>query len=161
MDSSEFLTCAEFRRWRRGALAGFLALTLGIGAALTTKPDTGALRAGLISSCQRVNILRAQSNMSDLVSFRILSLSAQREMKLSKGDPKNKRIHRNNATSLRIEAQRLTITALTECEPAVDDAKAYKFPIASSIGNVETGTVDPIVQLIVKDSERLLRRQNG
>lgn len=152
-----YVTHQEFRRYVRGSMAAFVVMLASVGYVLSTKPDTGALRAGLVSSCERVNILRAQSNISDSVSFEILSLSGKREAALGKPGKPDAKLHKDSATLLFGQADKLTITGLTNCKLAVDSARTYKFPVASPIGVPETGDKMPMVDEIIEDSRRLLR----
>lgn len=150
------ITYEEFRTYIRGAVLAFVLLTTAIGYALTTKPDVGALRAGDIGACNGVNTLRAQSNISNFVSFRILSLSAQREDALGKKHEPGAKLHADSATLLFTEAKKPAITALTDCAKAVDNPRKYKFPTAGPIGDPMTGEPTKKSAQILADSQRLL-----
>ncbi len=151
-----YVTSEEFDRYIRGALLAFVLLTVAIGYALTTKPDTSALRDGLVSACQRERIGHAQSNVTGLVSFKILSLSGQREFALGKGDKANAKLHKQSAELLFEEASRLRITGLTECSKAVDSARSYRYPVAGPVGDPKTGQPTIEAKQIIEDSRRLL-----
>ncbi len=150
------VTFEEFRTYIRGAVLAFVLLTVAIGYALTTKPDVGALRAGDIGACNGVNTLRAQSNISNFVSFRILSLSAQREFALGKKGDSEAKLHAKSAKLLFSEAKKPAITALTDCKQAVDNPRKYHFPTAGPIGDPMTGKPTERSARILTDSQRLL-----
>jgi hypothetical protein len=153
---SVYITRRELRKYVRGATIGFLVMLSSVGYALSTKPDYGTLRSGLVSSCNRVNVLRAQSNLSDTVSFKILASATQRERALVKGDPENAKIHRRNAVELGAQLEQLAITKLTDCGPAVNDPNHYVYPIAVPIGDPDTGKLKPGVEKIVAQSRARL-----
>ncbi len=154
------VTRADFKRYVRNSLIAFVLLVGAIGYALTTKPDVSTLEAGLVNACDRENILHAQTNTSDIVSFRLLSISGQTVLALAKSDPKNAKQHRLGARLLFDSARQLKITALTDCAEAVKRPEAYKYPVARPIGGAETGHVYTSVQKIVRQSEVLLRQDH-
>lgn len=118
--------------------------------ALTTNAATG--------SCNRVNLLRAQSNLSDTVIFKILSESGRRERRLGQTDERATRpAHRKSAEVLTGEARKVTITDLTNCKKAVQDPLGYDPPQASPLGDASTGELSETVKRVVRRSERLLR----
>lgn len=146
------------RNSRRRFLIGYLAL--GLGTVFAANQSANSQHAGLVSSCQRVQILRAQSNISDAVSFRILSISAQRERQLAKTDNRSTRkAHTRSARLLEAQAGQLTITGLTNCPKAVDEATTYKFPVASPVGNPRKGKLSPDAKRILIQSQALLERE--
>jgi hypothetical protein len=149
------------KTYSRGAVVGFLLLFGGVGYAIHGKTDGPTLKAGLDNACQRVNILRAQSNVSDLVSFNILALSARREMELAEApaaaEAGTRSIHKRSAALLAAEANKLTITGLTNCPLAVNRPKTYRFPIANPVGDANTGQTTAKVRTIISDSRELLR----
>lgn len=159
------------RRYRNRSLAGFLVLLLGIGFAVHSNGVTahradeaskeaasvGALRDASVSECQRVNILRAQSNISNDVSFEILSSAAQREAALTKATHGSEQaIHRASALSFVTNAGRLKVTQLTNCVLATHDAASYQFPFAGPIGNPRTGHHAPGIEKILRASDALV-----
>jgi hypothetical protein len=115
------------------------------------------LQSGLHGACDRVNVLRAQSNLSDSVSFTILSSAAQRETRLVKGDPKNASTHQRSADVLAGEAKRLTVTRMTDCDRAVSDPDSYSTPSAGPIGDPLTGERNEEVEEILLESEAMIR----
>lgn len=145
------------RGYVRSALVGFAILLFGVGYAIQGKSTTSELRAGLLSSCARVNILRAQSNTSDNVSFKILALSAQRERSLAtlSHGPEHA-THVKSARLLSDQAAHLTITGLTDCKQAVDNAENYAFPVANPVGNPISGKTTVTAQRIIDKSQSLL-----
>lgn len=145
------------KRYSLGASIAFLVLFAGLAIAGKTYVDR--LHNGLVGSCNRVNVLRAQSNLSDTVSFNILSISGQREKALVKLDKEAAAQHRKSSNALFKEARKLTITKVTNCEEAVDSPDHYVTPIAGPIGNPATGKLDPGVARVIRDSEDLLRRE--
>src|SRR3954467_3667283 len=81
-DTTERATKKAVRSYTRRALIGFLILLLGgIGFGIA---QIQAINGRTERSCERLNIVRAQSNVSDSVSFYILSGSAIREEALAK-----------------------------------------------------------------------------
>lgn len=145
------------RGYVRSALVGFAILLFGVSYAIQGKSNTHELRAGLLSSCARVNILRAQSNTSDSVAFKILALSAIRERELAGlTHGAEHGTHHRSAVLLTAQASYLTITGLTDCEQAVDHAEDYAFPVANPVGNAVTAQISPLAQTILTDSQKLL-----
>jgi hypothetical protein len=142
----------------RKAAVGFAILLFGL--LFAGNAWKNQLHDGLKGSCSRVNVLRAQSNGSDLVSFRILSISAQREAILAKKDKANAATHSKSAKGLASEAQRLTVTRLTDCEEAVNDPDHYSTPVAGPIGDPKTGELSEGVKQTLIDSEKLLRKES-
>lgn len=160
---------ASRRTWRN-SIAGYLMILAGavafslltINALSDSTHSTDAkLRAASVSSCERVNILRAQSNISDAVVFDILSASGRRELALAKTDTEaSRKVHEQSAEIVFRAADKLTVTPLTDCKQAVDDAAIYKFPLAGPIGNARTGKLGPKAQQVV-DSSNVLAGQTG
>jgi hypothetical protein len=147
------------RRYVRAALIGYAVLFAGMGYAIHDNINASDLRAGLISSCERVNILRAQSNTSDAVSFRILSISAQREHTLSQSDvAATRRTHSRSFKLLAEQAGQLTLTGLTDCSEAVDHAKNYNFPTAHPVGDPLSGKLSQTTKEIITASRQVLQR---
>lgn len=140
-----------------GAAVGFLVL-FG-GGAVAGRAYLHTLHQGLVGSCARVNVLRAQSNLSDTVSFQILSISGRREAALVKLDPHAAGQHHKSALALFTEAKKLTITKPTNCEQAVGDPDHYSTPIAGPIGDPTTGKMNPGVMRAIRDSQNLLDRE--
>lgn len=143
------------RKWARGAVVGFLILCVGSGVAISRTAGIDDLNARSHQVCERLNIVRAQSNVSDSVSFNILSQSARREDVLADLDT-NRGIHRESATTLAREAGRLTVTDLTDCDAA--QHPDYDYPVAGPVGDPTTGELNVGVATIVAESEALLRR---
>lgn len=143
MNGPVYVTRKEFRRYVRGALAAFCIMLSGVGYVLSTKPDTEAQRTAFIEACNNENILHAQSNITALVSFKILSLSGQR--------------NKEARAILWPEARKLRITGLSDCVEATDNSKRYNYPVANPIGDPTTGEPSAQVQAIVVQSRRLLK----
>lgn len=144
------------KRWAVGATIAYLVLLGGVFIALFGQQQR--LQEGLDGSCDRVNVLRAQSNSSDLVSFRILSYSGQREARLARlTTGEEAEAHRSSAQALFLQAQKLTVTALTDCKEAVQHPQTFKTPIAGSIGDPTTGKLNGGIQEIVDDSQSYVR----
>jgi hypothetical protein len=118
------------------------------------------LHDGLVNSCNRVNALRAQSNLSDSVSFNILSGAAQREFvlaKLSKG--KRMRVHRRSGLEFVHEARKLKVTSPTNCNLAVNHPRDYRYPIPHALGDPLTGKLNPDTLPILRASAALIAKQ--
>lgn len=148
------------RGYVRRATAGFLILLIGL--VFAGRGYVGALHDGLVGSCDRVNVLRAQSNSSDLVSFHILSISAQREAALAKADNAGTQsAHKRSATLLFDQAGKLTVTGLTDCEKAVGDPSHYAAPVANPIGDPTKNKLNDGVRQIEVDSQRLLHLEQA
>lgn len=105
------------------------------------------------NACNRLNIVRAQSNIGNSVSFNILSNSGRREQALAKSSrtPEMAKIHRESADGLLGQAQRLTVTALTDCGNALNPR--YNYPLAGPIGDPADGTLAPEAAKIIRESE--------
>ncbi len=147
----------------RKPLVGYAVLVIGM--LLAVYAYTGAvddnLRAGLRSSCERVNVLRAQSNLSDYVQWQTVANGAARERSLIKTDTqKNREAHMNSAASLEEQAGNLTVTGLTDCDEAVDSADSYVIPTANPIGDSRNIEVYPQIERIIDESRGLLQREN-
>jgi hypothetical protein len=153
----------ENRTLRRFApLLAFLILSCATAYGINTIYNASVenLREGLRGSCQRVNILRAQSNVTDVVSFRILSISGKREFELAKRASGNVQSLREESANLLFgQAAVLTITDLTDCERAIRDPDNYYHPTANPIGNPNTGNLTPVSERILRDSQNLLVHQ--
>lgn len=146
------------RRWAFGATITYVVVLAAVAWGLKDGQDS--LREGLQGSCERVNVLRSQSNGSDLVSFKILSLSGQRESALAKTGPKSEaKTHRDSATGLWAQATHLRVTKITDCVHAVDDPAHYKTPVAGPIGDPKTGELYSGVKQVLKDSHAYLKRR--
>lgn len=144
------------RRWRIGATAGFLILLGGVGYAIQGKTDDATLTGRDHRICERLNIVRAQSNVSDSVSFNILSISGRREKALIKGDPRNAALHRQSFKVLTGQAGKLTVTDLTDCDAALDPK--YNYPLAGPIGDPAKGKLSPEAKEILDRSLRLVEK---
>lgn len=140
------------------AVIGFLVLvvafTLGVGAFFRAAYDRQ--QAGLVGSCERVNVLRAQSNITDIAVWRAFSSAAQRETRLIRTDPENRSAHRRSAQTIRQTAGDMTATALTNCDRAVNDPDNYTPPGATRIGDVLAGQEQPAIAVIEKQSRARL-----
>ena len=122
----------------RTLLAYLIAFVGGLlGMYVYTTDKTAAAREGLIASCERVNTLRAQSNITDLSVWRNFSAAVQRETKLAKGP--DGELHQKSADEIAKNAEDIAVTPLTNCSQAVDHPTTYKPPRAGKIGNVRTG----------------------
>lgn len=146
------------KRWSIGAAVVYVVIVGAVWLALKDGQDS--LRAGLQGSCERVNVLRAQSNGSDLVSFKILSISGQRESALAKTTTGvESKTHRISAFGLWDQATHLRVTKLTDCRHAVDDPAHYKTPVAGPIGDPHTGELSPGVKKVVDASNVYLKNR--
>lgn len=152
----------------RPALIGFLILAVGLAFAFSAastadKNANIALKRDVkrevaVNSCQRVNLLRAQSNVSNDVSWTVLSVSTQRELALAQKGSQQRSIHKRSAMLLDRQAHRLDVTPLTDCAKAVavDRSHPYFFPGAHEIGNPATGVKDTEAQRTVHASEHFI-----
>lgn len=146
------------KRWSIGATIVYLVIFAAVFLGLKDGQDS--LREGLQGSCERVNILRAQSNGSDLVSFKILSLSGQREDTLAKATTGAvAQTHRDSRDGLWAQAKNLRVTKITDCSRAVDDPANYKTPVAGPIGNPKTGELSPGVKRVIDTSIAYLKKR--
>ncbi len=145
----------SLRKWAFGAGIAYVLILVALFLAL--KDGQNNLKDGLTGSCDRVNVLRAQSNGSDLVSFKILSLSGQREAALAKTDTENAKTHLDSAKGLWEQARNLNVTKLTDCDQAVKHPDKYVAPVAGPIGAPETGETWPGVQKLLDQSQDYLR----
>lgn len=138
----------------RKPVVGYLILTIGILLAvyIYTNSVNDNLRDGLQSSCQRVNILRAQSNLSDAVTWTILASAAKREQSLIYKDKDAAEEHKNSAQSLTNQTDNLTVTGMTDCKSAIERPRTYNVPKAVRIGNVRTIEISPEARKIIKAS---------
>lgn len=157
-------------KYTRGAVIGFLILicTTAILFALannqrtdlrraTTKVERDAatidnLRQALNLACERVNVVRAQSNLSNSVSFDILSGAIRRpgvDPQIVKSYP--------------AEVTKLKVTKLTDCVRAVDTfpRSHYRYPRPVLIGNPVTGKIAPGVPAILRQSIRRLEHPDS
>lgn len=143
------------RRFALKAAIAYLVVLGGVFVALQAQSQT--LEDASMGSCHRVNVLRAQSNASDLVSFNILSLSGQREKMLAEQAGAGERqTHLASADALFEQAKKLTVTELTDCAQAVAHPTEYVNPIAGPIGDPSTGELSPDVEKIANASEAFL-----
>lgn len=151
------------RRVTRRTLAAFVAVVLtgGLASALSTGASFDKVEQGQLTSCQRLNTVRAQSNLDSAVIFDVLSVSARRENALVKGDPKNARAHGKSAKLLIDQARRVTVVSLTDCPGAVKDPKRYKPGVPTTLGNPLKDDTAPEVQDILDESDRAVRQNKG
>lgn len=136
------------RRYAIGATLAFLLLLGGIS--LAGKAWLSELESGLKGSCDRVNVLRAQSNLSDTVSFMVLSDATKEARRVGREE---------KADSFALQAGSLTVTELTDCDVAVGNPEDYVTPIAGPIGDPGTGKLSPGVKEIIDASARLIERE--
>lgn len=147
----------RLRKYVRSATAGFLIVLAGAGYGLHTVDQDARTRdkaqvarqqalivrqqarldAAVGGSCKRVNVLRAQSNLSDGVSFVVLTMG---------GDGRFSK-----------EAQQLRVTPLTDCRRAVRTPAFYRTPTAGPLGDPKTGKLRPKVARILRDSAAYLK----
>lgn len=143
----------------KGALVGFALLAGGMGVAIHQTAGIDTLDARSSNACERLNIVQAQSNVSNTVSFVILSNSGQREAALAAQSSIKKagtaKIHSTSAAGLFAQADRLAVTDLTDCGLAA--GKFYAYPLAGPIGQPRTGDLTKGVKQIVWKSERIIR----
>jgi len=138
---------------------GYAILVGGLVWAISDKPSVDRLNAASTGICNRLNDARAQSNVSDAVSFGILTSSAQRERALARtksADDRDPEIHTRSARALEAQAKRLTVIPLTDCSEAIQDPQGYRNPTAGPIGDVRTGEINPQSARIIEQSERRL-----
>lgn len=130
-------------------VGGLLAVTV-----YTTNQDAER-RVGLIATCERVNVLRAQSNVTDIALWRVLASSYEREIALAdaKGDTS---IHKRAAADLKRYAGQIVVTAMTDCARAIDHPESYRPPVSGPVGNVMTGQLNTISQATEGASRRRL-----
>ena len=153
------------RRYVRAATVGFLILAAGIGISLSTKSD-GAETAQLAQRletasyafCRRLNSEAAKTNLSDSVSFKILSLSSRRETALAEGQRSSPEIHARASRLMAAEGRKLGVTPLTDCDAAVGDPVGYVNPEVGPIGNPATGEIHDDAQKILDESRAYLKR---
>lgn len=145
-----------------GKVLAYLGLTLALFLTLNQfeRRDDERQRRAAYSTCERVNLLRAQSNLSDNVIFEILSISAQQQAKLAKAEPKTREIHQKAADLLASEAKKVTVTALTDCDRAIGDPLRYRLSLPRPIGDPMTGELYPEVQAAVDASRRIIAKRN-
>lgn len=141
-------------------LVGYAILVVGILLAVYfySHSVNDNLRDGLLSSCERVNILRAQSNLSDTVSWSVLSSAAEREQALIKKDPDAAPAHRKSADALSNQSNGLTVTGMTDCKAAVSRPRTYNIPQAIYIDDLYTpeAKVSPEAQKVINASRKTL-----
>lgn len=149
------------RRYITKPLLSYVILALALTFAVYQIQDatTDRLRSGLVSSCERVNVLRAQSNLSDVTSFNVLSATIKQELVvLDKGKttPATRIARRAAIEKFVKEANRLTVTGLTDCDRAVNNPESYDIPVADPIGDPLTGKIKDDTQQIIDQSEKFL-----
>lgn len=154
---TEHAVHSGLKRWSRRAAGAYVLLLVAL--VFIGRGYIERLHDGLAGSCHRVNVLRAQSNASDYVSFKILSLSGQREAALAKTSksPAVAHVHNKSAQGLWDQARNLTVTQMTDCEQAIEHPDSYKTPVAGPIGSPESGTTYPSVQKVLDQSRQYLR----
>lgn len=143
-------------------ILAYLILGFGVAVALHNTASAPQLRGGLINSCERVNVLRAQSNLSNSVSFTVLSNAAIREIRLARTVPKTSKfykIHIKSADGLVQASRRLFITDLTDCTLAIKDGVKYPFHASEPIGDARTGRLFKASDKILADSQTYLKQQ--
>ena len=146
------------RRYVISALIGYMILTGGV--VVAGNDADNRIHDGLINACERVNVLRAQSNISDGVSFNTLTAEGKRARQLATapttdGQKIPRATYRRYARRFEANAGRLTVTALTDCEGALKDPKRYNYPLARRLGDVKTGKLDPQARKILDESHKL------
>lgn len=114
-------------------------------------------RAGLIAACERVNTLRAQSNITDISVWRNFSAAVQREVKLATTGP-NADAHQESAAEIERNSKRIAVTGLTDCGKAIDNPGKYAPPLAGPIGNVRTGKENAEIASIEAQSRERISR---
>lgn len=141
-------------RWN---IIGYVILVIGLALALYTYTNTrtSELRTASFRSCERLNVVRAQSNLSDIAVWTILSGAYQREVSLSKSDTESREVHKRSASILLMNANRMTIIQLTSCRDAVDHPERVETVLPQAIGNIETGRLYDTSKDIESDSENL------
>jgi hypothetical protein len=136
-------------------------LAVGVAVVLSRADDnTKRIETGLLTTCKRVNYLRAQSNTSDYVQFRTLTSAVKRELALAKLG-KDVDVHRLSAREFIKQAADLTVTPLTNCRRAVEHPRTYSLPVAGPIGNPRTGIIQLEVDRIIEQSRKLREDEGG
>lgn len=148
---------------RRLPVIGYLILTGGIILALGISNHATQIRLhdGLVGSCVRVNVLRAQSNLSDAVEFNVLSATVKRELILKKTAhiPQTRQAHNLSVKLIAAQANKINLTELTDCNQAVNHPDSYKAPVAGPLGNVKTGKLNPETAGILQRSQVYIRQK--
>lgn len=140
-------------------LGAYLLIAVAMAVAVLQISDRSfdRIHAAATQECQRVNVLRAQSNLDSYVIFRVLTLSANRERELTQADIKTAKDSVRSADLLNEQANEVTITHLTNCDLAVNHTSSYTFPIAQPLGNPKTGEISPASQEIINMSRSVVQ----
>jgi hypothetical protein len=114
-------------------------------------------RVAQIVQCERVQVLRDQTNFLSLADYRVYMAAYDRETKLIKEDPDSAATHRKAALIFYEVAHTLAVTGPTDCKAAVDRPRRYRAPAPEFIYKGGAG-----VEAVKKRSEELVRqaRQN-
>lgn len=143
----------------RNLLAYLVVLVGGLLGMLVYVKDANNIdRDRAIVQCERVNALRGQSNIADIIVWRNFSSAVQREAKLADVGGPGAGTHRDSADEIARNAQRLSITPLTDCKRAIDSPGRYKAPVATPLGDIRTGEEFPAVADIESQSLRAVAR---
>lgn len=85
-------------------------------------------RTAQLRTCQRLQILRDQTNATMLTAYTIFHATERQENDLAKRDPENAVLHRELALAFRRSSRQLMVTGPTSCREAVDHADRYAAP---------------------------------
>lgn len=110
-------------------------------------------RQAQIVQCERVQVLRDQTNGLALADYEIYIAAHEREAKLIKSDPQAAETHRKSSLKFYEIAHTLSVTAPTNCREAVDRPERYRAPAPVFI--YRNG---PEVEAIRGRSEDIVRR---
>jgi hypothetical protein len=110
-----------------------------------------------IVQCERVNVLRAQSNVTDVAVWRNFAAATKRELTLAeKGE--DVKVHRQSADDFVKNANDITVTPLTDCRRAIDQPGEFGAPAAAfPVGDARTGEERPMIAAIEAESKERLR----
>jgi hypothetical protein len=83
---------------------------------------------GEVRLCERLNVVRHQSNLGHWVQWLTLEQSVTRSRKLADAEPSSRAIRLKGAEESEALAVKLTWTQLTDCTQAVGNPKGYHAP---------------------------------
>lgn len=126
------------------SLIAYIVVVVGLLAGMWVyNADRNAkLEQAQLTICARLNIVRAQSNITDLATWRVLSLTVQR-------NPKAKRLVQY--------ADDMTVIRLTDCQAAVKRPGKIPAALPQTIGDARTGKLLPTTQRIESASRSITR----
>lgn len=126
-------------------LLAYIVVVVGLMAGLFvySRDQNEKLTSAQLTICDRLNIVRAQSNISDLASWRVLSATIQ-------ANP-------DRAIRFATQANDMTVIPLTNCKRAVSDPGHFPAALPQRIGDPETGELRPQTHEIEAMSRRITR----